>query len=184
MTISPQLSLILFIILFVLTSVNLVLSGRLIKALKRVQVNTGDRQPLPAGEVLPALEATQYSDGTEFDYAQINEEAKVFLFLHSHCPKCKTKLKEIDMLVEKSCGMGVSIWLLTEEKPRKFRTFLKNTSLFDRVLGLQEHVMMFFNPVQASPYYLFVDQNNVLQAEGLIGDDAWLDFSQQIQTAE
>lgn len=182
--ISPELTLILFIVLFALVMFNLVLSTRLTRALKKIQPASDNAEPLPAGIQLPALEATQYVSGAEFDYGEINEDAKVFLFLSSQCPKCKSKLDEVQALVNKSRDMGVSIWLLTDEKPRRMKRFLKATSLYDRVLGLSEQLMDMLNPVKASPYYLFVDQNNVLQAEGLIGDQNWLDFSQQIQTGE
>lgn len=178
--ISQELIIMLFTIAFILIFLNLMLTFRLVKAVNDVRAEIYNPQPLQTGEVIPSLEAQRLLDECPFEYQLIRDQAKVFLYLSSDCPKCKSKLPEIEGLVHSAQESGVSIWLFTDEKPKKIKQFLRGTSLYGRTLGLDQKVLNLFNPVNASPFYLFVDQSDILQAQGLIGDENWLQFSQQI----
>lgn len=170
---------VLFIIAFSLILLNLILTIRLIRVTRSINVAAAEPQPLLDGSQLPQLQATLLSDNSAFDYQSIAQEAKVYLFLSSHCSKCKTWLPDIEKLHTRTQNLGVSIWLLTDEEPNRVRRFLQGTSLSGRVLLVDKALLVQFNPLMASPYYLFIDQENTLQAQGALGDENWLSFIEQ-----
>lgn len=172
--------LLLFVIAFSLILLNLLLVVRLIQAFRRMGKGEPQPEPLEQGAQLLPLNATFLVNNQAFDYQSIQHEAKVFLFLSSLCPKCKSKLIEIEKLISASTSSGVSIRLLTDEKPQKVQRFLQGTSLYENVLGITSEALKHYNPIKAYPYYLFVDQQDTLQAQGQIGDHNWVTFSEQI----
>jgi hypothetical protein len=45
---------------------------------------------------------------------------------------------------------------------------------------VKKEVLNKLNPIAGYPYYLFIDQNNILKTQGLIGDDNWQAFVEQL----
>ena len=180
---SSSLLTLLFIVAFLLIALNLVLTLKLVNAI-RFLTPAEKTKPLPEGVSLPSFKAKVLQSNQPFSQHCLDEQARVLLFLSPVCPKCREKLPEIDLLLEDARQMGVAILLISDEKARKMKRFLKGTSLAAATLLVDKDTMKMVNPISASPYYLFLDQENTLQAQGFVGDDNWLGFVEQIKHAD
>lgn len=108
------------------------------------------------------------------------EQATALLFLSSRCPQCKEKLSEIEALVPLLKGAGLTLFLVTNEPKRHFVKFLKNSSLLEHALLIDKTSYKNVNPTMSTPYYLFVNHLTELQAGGVLGDEDWQSFIQQM----
>ncbi|MYM97392.1 redoxin domain-containing protein, partial [Duganella vulcania] len=110
-------------------------------------------------------------------------QAAVLLFLSSKCPKCKTKLPEIGRMLEPAEQAGLDIWIVSHEPGWRLRQFLRGFPL-TRALRMKLRDYKLLNPTLASPSYMMVNHEGVLEAAGTIGDDNWLDLRAQLADSE
>lgn len=178
--ISPPLLQLMLIFLSIGVLVSLWLNLRLINTIKYLRVEQNNVEQLTTGSAITDFAGHQLSDHSPINTHQFNDYAKVFLFLSSKCNKCKGKLPELDALSQYTLDAGVYLQILTHEPKRAVNGFLQGTSLASITLLIDEQTSNSLNPQGASPYYLFVSQDNVIQAQGFIGDENWLAFSDQI----
>ena len=181
---SAQISVPLLQLMLVFLSIGVLLSLwlnlRLIITIKYLRVEQNNVKQLAPGTTIADFSGHQLRDQSPINTAQFSDYAKVLLFLSSKCDKCKGKLPELDELSQYSLDAGVFLQILTHEPKRAIRGFLQGTALADSTLLIDEQTTNMLNPQGASPYYLFVSQDNVIQAQGFIGDENWLAFSGQI----
>lgn len=102
------------------------------------------------------------------------------LFLASGCPKCRGKLPELERMLPAALRAGLEVWLVSHEPAWRLRRFLGGRFPLPRVLRLDRRDYRLLNPTGASPAYLFVGPDGVLEARGFIGDENWLALGAQL----
>ena len=164
-------------------SLNLWLTFRLFLALKYIRLKQEVPEPRQVGETTPVFNATRLSDATDIPMAQYAEYAKVYVYLSTECSKCKGKLPELADTIESVGNEGVKMWIVSNESQRRVKDFLNSALLWRSAMLVEDSMYTQLNPLRASPYYQFVDNQNVLQAQGMIGDDNWMRFREQLKHA-
>ena len=138
--------------------------------------------PLQAGMALPAVMGRTLLARTGVALPAA-ERAGVLLFLSSQCPKCRTKLAEIDGLLAPARVAGVDIYLVSQEPAWRLRRFLHATGLPQVAVRLGRSGYRRLNPRLMSPAYVFVGHDGIVQASGMVGDDDWRSFCAQMDEA-
>jgi hypothetical protein len=167
--------------LLVLVTFNLFLTVKLMKAMSMQSGAGVEKETLEIGsEIVPfiAVKDIVNADVNLSDYGS----AIVLVFLNSDCPSCKEKIKEVTNIIELSANESITFLLITAEPYKRFRAFLDNTALLHSLLRVDNETYDTINPLGASPAYLFVNEDNVLEAEGLIGDENWMGLVTQLTT--
>nr|WP_255522886.1 redoxin domain-containing protein [Rugamonas sp. CCM 8940] len=108
----------------------------------------------------------------------------VLLFLSSKCAKCRGKLAEIAALAPAANGAGVDLWLVSTESGWRLRRFLAGSGLERITLRVAAKAYRRLNPQLSSPAYLFIDEHGALQAGGLVGDEDWFSFVEQMRDVD
>lgn len=135
-------------------------------------------QLLP-GQPVPSLTARMLLQPAPLQLAA-HGQAWALLFLSSRCPKCRATLPQLGAMVEAARQAGLAMWIVSEEPPRRLRTFLGGTALQSCTARLNSKDYRKLNPSLSSPSYLFVSHEGILEAAGLIGDDDWRDLQAQL----
>ncbi len=180
-------STLIFILVFLILSValNLWLTFRLVRAFRFLGIQTNATPPkLIAGTQISDFPLDRMMDKKKITLYEDHEYAKVLVFITSKCNKCKSKLPELRTSIEKAKDAGVFIWILSLETKKRMKNFLKDDILLDATMHTSQVTYDYLNPQGASPYYLFIDAENTLQAEGFIGDENWTSFIEQIKQEE
>ena len=134
---------------------------------------------LPEGERIPPVAARSLRDRAALAL-DAEGQPSVLLFLSSTCPKCRAKLPEISALLPLAQEAGVSLRLVSREPAWRLRRFLAGTPLAAVAARVSTKGYKALNPTMTSPYYVFLDQDARLQAGGIIGDDNWASFQDQL----
>ncbi|HAA15623.1 MAG TPA: hypothetical protein DCE41_29505 [Cytophagales bacterium] len=177
-------SILIFVLGFLTLSValNFWLTFWLIRTMKRLPISTNTTSPpLPAGTVVSDITLDRFTDKESVTLSAYPNHAKVLVFLGSKCPKCKTKLPELRASLDKTDNLGLLIWILSVEKKRQIKNFLRDEVLLGATMRTTQATYDYLNPQAAFPYYLFLDTENRVQAEGMIGDENWLNFLEQLE---
>jgi len=137
----------------------------------------------PPGEVIPAVMARPLQAGPRKHLAGLGMPS-VLLFLSSTCPKCRQKLPELAGYLPQLEAAGLELWLVSREPAWRLRRFLRGSPLAQHALRVSMREYKELNPTMGSPLYLFVDEAGVLQAGGMIGDENWQSFQEQMREIE
>jgi peroxiredoxin len=175
---SHYLNVIVIFLVFAVT-VNLYLTTRLIKSIHNRVTFNDLASPLEAGMEISDVTALNNLKNEEIDLAE-DSNAKVFIFLHTGCPTCRERIDDVEEAVNLSKEQAVNLYMITTESFRKSRRFLKKDELLERLLNVDKDLYRQLNPKGSSPSYLFINDENIIEAEGLIGDENWLNFIQQL----
>jgi thiol-disulfide isomerase/thioredoxin len=169
-------------IVFLLFSValNLYLTFSIINILKRIPIPSLTEEPLASGDIISNFEGHAYYDNSVFEFRFDVDQPRVFLFLYSSCEKCRSKIPELERLANMTPNAGVHLYLISNESQRKFKQLVQKEALIKISIHVDSEDYDRLNPVGASPYYIFVDEQGVVQAGGLIGDNNWVAFVEQI----
>jgi hypothetical protein len=139
------------------------------------------KQPLVVGEKVPDIAGRYLSTKRPGRFPETGKPA-VFLFLMSACPKCRSKLPEVASMVPALENAGLDMWIVSTESRRKLLRFLQEQpALESMTVQVGARAMTAVNPTISSPSYLFIDEEGMLQARGMIGDDDWLAFTGQMK---
>lgn len=136
-------------------------------------------EPLQAGMPIPQVVARVLQGGARHRLGD-SGQAAALLFLSSKCPKCRAKLAEIGRMLPQAEQAGLAIWIVSLEPGWRLRQFLGDAFPWSRVLRLTLRDYKLLNATLASPAYLMVDHQGVLEAAGMIGDDNWLSLRDQL----
>lgn len=139
-------------------------------------------EALPPGAPLPPVPARALRGGAAHRLGA-GGRASALLFLSSKCPKCKTKLPEIGRMLAPAEQAGLDIWIVSHEPGWRLRQFLRGAFPLTRTLRVALRDYKLLNPTLASPSYLMVNHEGVLEAAGMIGDDNWQDLRAQLDDA-
>lgn len=137
--------------------------------------------PAP-GEALDAFGGKRLADGAPLTLGGDGQPA-VLLFLSSACPKCRHKLPEIARLAPLARDAGVALWLVSLEPGWRLRRFLQASPLAASTVRVAAADYAMLNPLMSSPSYLFVSAAGTLDARGMIGDEDWRSFCEQMDQA-
>lgn len=166
-------------LLALLLALNLKLTFVLYKKVKQMPGFSRVPDPLADGTVLPQIIGTALlSAKPELVWQQ--RCATAVLMFASRCPKCKTKLSEIPALLALADDKGLEIKLVTSEPIRRFRRFLSDDKLALFSIKIAQSDYLQLNPQQMSPAYVFIDHLGRVEASGLIGDENWMLFCNQL----
>ena len=174
-----QLIYFILIVLIIVTALNLKLTLGLLKIINSPPVDVNSQLPVNIGEKLPVVLARSLNKkGNEKIYD--DGIPTVLVFLSSKCPVCREKIPEIESIYTKSGDAGVALHLITKESKSRIRNFFSDSKLLAAILFISNTGYKALNPTQASPYYLFIDHEQRLQACGTIGDENWQSFVEQM----
>lgn len=163
-------------------ALSLWLNFRLIYAFRRLPMPASvTPQKLEDGTVISDVPFDRIIDKKKVTLYEYDKYAKVMVFLTSKCNKCKSKLPELRASLDSANNLGVLIWIVTLESKSRMKSFLEDEALLDTAMSTNQGAYDYLNPEAASPYYLFVDAENVLQAQGFIGDENWINFMEQLK---
>lgn len=165
-------------VLALIVALNLKLTLHLFELIRNPALLNPPFLPTEVGELMPDVTGkVQYKQSMSLT---ATKQATVLLFLSSRCPKCQQKLSEIEALLPLLDEAGLHLLLVSYEPKRHFAKFLKGGPLLDYVWQVNHKQYKLINPTQSTPYYLFVNHLTELEAGGVIGDEDWLSFLQQM----
>ncbi len=107
-------------------------------------------------------------------------QACALLFLSSRCDKCRAHLPEVAAMLPAATAAGLEMRIVSIEPWFRLRRFLAGTPLAAAAHQVVTEDYKRLNPRFASPAYMFVDHQGVIEATGLIGDDNWLQLRAQL----
>ncbi len=129
-------------------------------------------------DIFPVFEVSQLHTN-KFISTDINSPT-VLIFLATNCPKCKGKIKMLENLVLHSESQGVSLRIIVHEQMKSIELFFNHTQLTNIIWKLNYTDYKEINPHEISPAYLFVNELSEVEGQGIIDDDNWQHFQQQI----
>lgn len=165
-------------VLAILVALNLKLTLHLFELVRNPSILNPPFLAREIGEPIPALTGQSLAN-TTVELSDL-KQAAALLFLSSRCPQCQEKLSEIAALTPLLEEAGLTMWLVTNEPKRHFAKFLNNGPLQEHVILLDKGLYKQINPTLSTPYYLFINHLTQLEAGGVIGDDNWQSFLQQM----
>lgn len=136
---------------------------------------------LPLGQAVPAFEGRARADGRHITSAELEGQAAVLLFLSSGCPKCRATVPGLLQILPAIRSTGVGLWIVPADSRHDISPLLEGSALLDHVLLVEPAVRERLNPRRAAPSYIFIDHRLVALASGLIGDDDWQSFVDQMK---
>ncbi|HEX8611873.1 MAG TPA: hypothetical protein VF800_11355 [Telluria sp.] len=170
---------VILLLLALSVALNLKLSLQLLKAVDRLGTAAKAASILAPGEAVDAFAGKRLAGGAPLTVGGDGQPA-VLLFLSSACPKCRHKLPEIARLAPLAREAGVALWLISLEPGWRLRRFLQASALAGSAVRVSTADYEMLNPLMSSPSYLFVSAAGTLDARGMIGDDDWRSFCEQM----
>lgn len=168
-------------VLILSVALNLLLTFRIFSVLKEIPMPDTSQVFLEAGDLLPDFRGQTLIEKNEVLSNHLDKQPMVMVFVAPGCPKCKSKLPEIKQMLPSMQQVGVQFWLVGMGGRWTVKRFLKGSGLTDKALLIDAEHRKKLNPNRSSPFYMFVDENSVLQASGLLGDENWLNFVEQMR---
>jgi len=167
-------------ILCAAVALNLKLTMSALRAARSTSTSTSTpASALAPGKQAPAVPARQLSGRTPLQLAGAGQ-AWALVFLSTQCPKCREKLPDIDLVLKAAEDTGLAMWLVSEEPGWRLRAFLHGRRLLERTAMVSRQDYIRLNPNKASPAYLFLNHEQVVEAGGFIGDSDWLALCSQL----
>ena len=105
---------------------------------------------------------------------------KVLIFLQTNCPKCKSKLSRVVKIIERAAQAQVDVKIVLYGSETSIERFVGQHDLKSNILQLSQGDYLNLNPRQISPAYMFVNEQNEIEAQGMIDDENWQYFYQNI----
>ena len=173
----------LVIALLICTIINLWIS---LHTLRKLQSNNSISEKelhLPIGSSMPYINGHFLESGASYTSNQREPSATVIVFLSTHCSDCRKKIPELIHILPAIESLGIDLIIIGMEKEDKVRQFLQGTPLLSKALSVDKVARQSLNPQNATPFYLFVDADGLVQASYFIGDDNWLAFLEQMEEA-
>lgn len=167
-----------------LISTNLHRLAPLLRRVLRMPPGAEPAEPpltLPIGQLVPAFEGQARADGRRVTSTELAGQAAVLLFLSSGCPKCRGTVPELLRMLPAIHSAGVGLWLVPADSKHDISPMLEGSALLNHVLVMEPAVRGRLNPRRAVPFYLFIDDQQVVVASGPVGDADWESFVAQMK---
>jgi len=172
---------ILLLFLLVAVTLNLILTLRIAAIVRE----TPEPQDLPftleLDAAIPHFVGTALADGRTISADAFTGRSTVLAFLSSGCGDCRKRVPELVQLLPAMRRAGVVLWVVVMDTEAKARSFLGATPLIEHAVMLDPASRKRLNPRNASPFYIFVDDQRVARASHFIGDENWQVFVGQMQ---
>jgi hypothetical protein len=137
--------------------------------------------PAP-GDQLPQMAARRLGSLARQPLAP-DGQAHALLFLSSRCDKCRAHLPELAAMLPSALSAGLAMRIVSIEPGFRLRRFLAGTPLAAAAYRVRLADYKKLNPRLASPAYLFVNHEGIVEAAGLVGDDNWQSLCAQLAPA-
>jgi peroxiredoxin len=160
-------------------ALNMFLTLRL-AAIVRNLVPAPETLALPIGEALPAVQAHRATTGELISTADMNGRAAVLIFLSASCKTCNEKLPQLEQLRTPMQAENVALWIIGMDSQRRMKRWLQRSALLEHLLLMQSNPRRQLNPTSGSPFYIFIDPRQIVQASGFLGDADWQSFVGQM----
>jgi hypothetical protein len=139
------------------------------------------RPPAP-GRPLPGFAGRSLDGAERVGPESLGGRPAVLVFVGAGCPKCHASLPVLKALLGGMDRAGVSLRIIPLALDRQpFPEVTNDPLLRPLVWPLGLGACLRLNPNLETPYYLFVDHLSVVQATGLLDDDDWRGFVDQLQ---
>lgn len=168
------------VLLTIICTLNVFINIRLIQTIKYLRIGVPAPQNIPLGTIIPAIDAKLLNARDSINTSTHHGLSQVWLFLSSKCDKCKSKLPEVSKAISRAEDKGLVINIISQENKRRLNRFLTDDTLQSATLIVERAIYEQINPTGASPFYMFIDDQNELQAQGTIGDENWSTFIEQL----
>ena len=169
---------ILLIFLLAAVTLNLVLTLRIAAIVGGAPADS--RSSVELEVAIPDFAGTMLADGRSLSAEALAGRATVLVFLSSRCGDCRRKVPEIVRLLPAMHRAGVMLLAVAMDSETRTRKFLGHTPLFEHVLLLGREDRGRLNPLSATPFYVFVDDQGHAKASNYIGDENWQAFVDQM----
>ncbi|MBA3486223.1 MAG: redoxin domain-containing protein [Lysobacter sp.] len=170
----------LFFLLAAVT-VNLVLTLRLAAIVREAPEPASPTSTLELDVVIPDFRGTMLADRRTLSAEALAGRATVLVFVSSRCGDCRRKVPEIERLLPAMGKAGIVLLVVAMDSEARMRKFLGDTPLLEHVLVLGKEQRRRLNPLSATPFYVFVDDQRIARASDYIGDENWESFVGQMQ---
>lgn len=162
------------------TALNLFLALRLLARLRdgsQVELSTA----LPVGQALPSFQAKRRLDGRSVTTAELAGAPAVLAFLSPGCPACRQKAAELLDILPAMRSAEVALWIMCADPVHDISELVGDTLLSEHVLVLDDAARRTLNPLNAAPFYIFIDDRTLVQASNYMGDEDWRTFVAQMR---
>ncbi len=177
---NDALILIVLAVLVPTTALNLFLALRLAARLREGSEPVA-MAALPVGETLPVFKAHRQADGRPVTTAALAGQPAVLAFLSPGCPACRQKAAELLDILPAMRSAQVALWIMCTDPVHDISDLVGETPLREHVLVHDEATRRSLNPWNAAPFYIFVDDRTLVQANNYMGDEDWRTFVAQMQ---
>lgn len=132
------------------------------------------------GRPAPAWQGTRLATGDGFSSGATIGRPTVLVFLSSGCVDCRKRLPELVAMQPAVRQAGIELLVVGMESERRLRAFVGGTPLLEHVVVIDRKARSLLNPRNSSPFYLFIDDEGIVQASNFIGDRNWEVFVDQM----
>ncbi|MEW6372119.1 MAG: hypothetical protein AB1584_14380 [Pseudomonadota bacterium] len=177
-----QLLLLILAILAFGLAFNLYLSLSVLRRTRMERDMTAEPAPMP-GERAPQVQA-RHMDTRRRAPLLPQGQACALVFLSTRCDKCRGRLPEVAAMLPGAAAAGLALRIPSVEPAFRLRRFLGGTALPGAVWQLRTKDYKRLNPRLASPAYMFINHEGLIEAAGLIGDENWQSLVEQLAQAD
>lgn len=162
------------------TAMNSFFLIRAAKMIEAVAPAMGAPSPLPEDTPLPAFSGRMAETNAPVDNASLLGKPCVIIFTAPGCAACEGKKPEILKAQQDAEALGVR-FLAAELAPQSGLREKQRENRFSRfAVKLDKKSFYRLNPAKAMPLYIFLDENGTAKASGMIGDENWVLFTEQV----
>lgn len=166
------------------TAINSFLIIRTAKMIEAIAPAIGMPSPLSEGALLPAFSGSMIKTGEPVCNASLIGKPGVIIFTASGCSTCEEKKPEILKARQGAKALGVTFLMAEMASRHAAQEDLSKTPYSTFTMVLAKGSFRKLNPAKSMPLYIFFDENGVVQASNMIGDENWALFMEQIATVE
>lgn len=159
---------------------NLSLTLYLFKYVRLLNKEKQDAPPLtlPPGYIIEDFKARLINEN---QIVALEDNSSVIIFLSEKCGLCRSKVPQLEFLLPAVEKVDVSLWINLVDNVSAKDSFLSESPLINKAISIDKELIRTLNPRTASPFYLLIDHKKELQASGMIGDDNWNSFIEQME---
>ena len=183
MTIGSPVELFICLLAFAVAA-NAVLLTRLTKLARSLAPTIGMPTPLSANMPMPAFSGVYLQSEQRVSNESLKGAPGMIVFLAEHCALCQEKSGEIKTTADRAIAQGLSVLVTSMAARRHFKRHLAGGPFVNFAVYIDERLRRRLNPAWFAPLYLFFDENGVVQASNVVGDDDWRSFTAQLETLE
>lgn len=169
--------------LAIATAINTFFVVRTAKMVETLAPTMGTPAPLSEGAPLPVFSGRATETDALINNASLMGKPGVIVFTDPECPTCDEKKPEILKAQQGAAALGVTFLMAEIRGARDRRTRDNANGLSGFTMELNKKFFYRLNPTQSMPLYIFFDENGVVKASDMVGDENWRLFIQQVSAA-